>query len=201
MTTRLILIRHAETEWNREGRMQGFLDSPLTAAGESQGERLRARLASKRLGAVYSSDSGRCRSTATLALAGTGAAPALLKDLRERNLGAWEGRLWADVQREEPDRVTAYRADARFAPPNGETFLDLQRRVFGALEGIVRDHPRGAVAVFTSGAALRSGVMRAVRADPNAWGHWATWNASVTEIEARADRWRLVRYNDTAHLN
>lgn len=199
MTT-FFLIRHGETEWNREGRIQGFRDSPLTAAGRRQAECLRERLGRRPVAAAYASDAKRCVDTARAALSGTDVRLLTLHQLRERNLGAWEGRLYSELKRESPESIEAYRRDAAFRPPDGETFIEMQTRVYGWFERAAAAAPATS-AIFTSGGSIRAIVIAAMRADPDAWSNWSTWNAGVTELERRGDRWRLVRFNDFSHLD
>jgi probable phosphoglycerate mutase len=88
--TQIIVLRHGETAWNVEGRYQGHLDSPLTAAGLAQGEAMAQRLAHIPFSALYSSDLGRARQTAELIGVATGQAIGFEPDLRERHLGIFQ---------------------------------------------------------------------------------------------------------------
>src|SRR5581483_4286464 len=100
METSLILIRHAETVWNREGRMQGSLDSPLSETGTQQAEALGRRFRDLKFDALYASDALRCVRTARIAMDG---APLRTKaEFRERALGAWEGRVWKEIAEADP---------------------------------------------------------------------------------------------------
>ena len=201
METSLLLIRHAETVWNREGRMQGFLDSPLSDTGLSQAEKLGRRLRSKKISAVYASDALRCVETARLALGHTGHAPTLMPALRERNLGDWEGRMWKDVADADPDAARTYKRDPSYRPPNGESWHELQARATAALREILAAHPGGRVAVVTSGGTLRAAVFGAMSSPPETWSFWATWNTGLSRLDHRDGVWKLVKYNDVGHLS
>ncbi|MGP1357079.1 histidine phosphatase family protein [Roseicyclus sp.] len=135
----LFVLRHGETVWNREGRLQGQLDSALTPLGRAQAERQGAILA--RVvpeGAVaISSDSGRARVTAGIALAGTGIEARADPRLREIALGAWQGLTIAEVAAGWPD-LTAGRTpeDWKFDAPGGEGLDALAARVGDVLAGL-----------------------------------------------------------------
>jgi broad specificity phosphatase PhoE len=68
------------------------------------------------------------------------------------------------------------------------------------IERVLREHPGRSVVIFTSGGPARSIVMSALNADPNQWAAWATWNTGITTLENNEGRWRLVKFNDTSHL-
>src|SRR5690349_5142837 len=101
----LLVVRHGETTWNREGRIQGHRDSPLTGRGLAQARATAARLAGERAGALYSSDLGRAQQTAREVAAAT-ALPVRLDDgLRERAFGILEGLTWEEIDRDHPEHA------------------------------------------------------------------------------------------------
>jgi len=241
MKTTLHLIRHGETIWNRENRIQGWADSPLTEEGKSQAEKLAPYLKKKKIKAATSSDQGRALKTGEIALNGTpraepvvplwsarssgdirrspisdsphGPTPwswtkadgtvtdiKLFKDLRERNLGAWEGRIWTDVVKEDPAGTKEYHLNPLYRPPEGETFEELQKRVFATVKEIVLNHPSQTVAVFTSGGPVRATLMAAMEVPIETWPRWSTWNTGITTVEVQDGRWKVIKFNDTAHL-
>ncbi len=153
--TRLILIRHGQTEWNRSGRWQGQTDVPLNPEGRRQARQLAEQLRQERFDTIYTSDLGRARETAQ-ALAEVTGAP-LIEDarLREINLGTWEGLLFDEIRRRDGDRLDRFRSQpAGERAPGGEGVLDVQDRSLAALEEIVRRHPRGSVALVSHGLTL-----------------------------------------------
>src|SRR3954469_18439411 len=89
--TELLLVRHGETDWNAEGKLQGHTDRPLNDYGRRQAEALAERLAEERVDAVYARDLARTRETAEIVGARLGLPVVLDPDLRERNWGTWEG--------------------------------------------------------------------------------------------------------------
>lgn len=153
--TRLILIRHGETEWNRLGRWQGQTDVPLNPGGRRQARDLADRFQHEPLDSVYSSDLRRARETAQVLAEATGAP--LVEDprLREIHLGTWEGLLFDEIRRRDGDRLDRFRAEpASERAPGGEGVLDVQRRSLAALDEIVRTHPHGSVALVSHGLTL-----------------------------------------------
>ncbi len=200
MDTSLLLIRHAETVWNREGRMQGNQDSPLSEVGTRQAEALGERLRALRFDAVYSSDSQRCLRTARIALDNPNAPLRIKPQLRERHLGDWEGRLWREIAVENPEATGLYKHTGDFRPPNGESFFEVQQRVQATIDEVAAAHPGGKAVVFSSGGTIRAAVFSALKLSPEPWSALATWNTGITRLDLRDGNWRLVRYNDAAHL-
>lgn len=120
--TRIILIRHGETSWNTETRIQGHTDIDLNARGRWQAQRLAAALVDEGLAAIYSSDLSRAHSTA-LAVAQTSGLEVRVKPvLRERAFGTFEGRTFAEIEAQWPEDARRWRSrDPSFGPPGGES--------------------------------------------------------------------------------
>jgi alpha-ribazole phosphatase len=153
--TRLILVRHGETDWNLLGRWQGQTDVPLNPNGQAQARRAAERLRGQPLEAIYTSDLRRARATAEALAEATGAPLVEEPRLREIHLGTWEGLLFDEIQQRDGDRLERFRAHPlEERAPQGEGVPDVQRRVIPALEEIVRRHPAGAVALVSHGLAL-----------------------------------------------
>jgi broad specificity phosphatase PhoE len=201
MTTSLFLIRHAETMWNREGRMQGFKDSPLTEKGTQQATALAKKLTALRIDAFFSSDAPRCVSTMRLATGPSELPLTLMPDLRERNLGDWEGRRWVDIAAKDPNGTHLYRSTADYRPPQGETMLELRNRMLSALVDISRAHEGRRAAVFTSGGSIRAAVFGLLDLDVDGWARITAWNTGVTRLELTDGIWKLLTFNDISHLS
>ncbi len=155
----LHLIRHGETDWNRERRVQGQSDSRLTERGARQARALAPRLRALRLDRIYCSTSLRARQTAGHLF--DGADIEYLDSLREIRLGPWEGRLYDQVEASEPEAFRRFwREPHRFAADGAETFFELQRRALEAVEAMAGRHPGGAVAVVSHGALIKSLLCR-----------------------------------------
>jgi 2,3-bisphosphoglycerate-dependent phosphoglycerate mutase len=140
MTT-LLLVRHGETDWNAEGRLQGHTDRPLSDYGRRQAQQLAGELEDEELDAIYSSDLARARETAEIVGERLGLPVVLDPDLREKDWGTWEG-----LNAVERDRVEFV----------GETTEAHQERMLRALRRIAERHPGdGRVLVVTHGGSMR----------------------------------------------
>jgi alpha-ribazole phosphatase len=153
--TRLILIRHGETDWNSEGRWQGQEDVPLNANGWVQAQQMAHSLESAGIAAIYSSDLQRARQTAQLLAESTGAPLYLDSRLREIHQGEWQGMLLSEIQsrygQANQDRL---RDPLNFSPPGGEPVAQVRGRVLAAAHEIIRRHPNATIAVVSHGFAL-----------------------------------------------
>jgi broad specificity phosphatase PhoE len=138
--TELILVRHGETDWNAEGRLQGHTDRPLSDYGREQARRLADDLADEEFDAIYASDLARARETAEIVAERLGLPVTLEPDLREKNWGTWEGLT--STERLEIELV-------------GESTEEHQRRMLAALGRIAAQHPNGRVLVVTHGGSMR----------------------------------------------
>jgi broad specificity phosphatase PhoE len=127
----IVLARHGETNDNREPiRVQGFTDTPLNDTGRRQAAELAERAVAYGFRTLWASDLSRARETAEIVGARIGLEPRLDPRLREANRGRWEGSLFIDIERAEPELYAAWRrAGPDFRFPGGESLLDQQRRV------------------------------------------------------------------------
>jgi len=150
--TRLLLVRHGETSWNGERRLQGQEDIPLSARGLDQARALAPVVRSFRPATVFGSDL--LRATQTAAALGY---PEVVRDrrLREAHLGAWVGLSAADLMRTDPDAYLAWR-QGTLTPPEGESFETLMGRVRAALEDVLG--APSPVLVVTHGGVVRAAL-------------------------------------------
>ncbi len=134
----VLLARHGETDDNRAPfRFQGFTDTPLNGTGRRQAGELAEKVANLELASLWASDLSRARETADIVGARIGMVPTLDARLREASRGRWEGHLFSDIEREEPERYAAWtRGGAEFRFPGGESLLEQQQRVRAALHDI-----------------------------------------------------------------
>ncbi len=181
---RLILVRHGESAWNAEERLQGQADAPLSALGREQAAALRPLLTAMPVDAVIASDLARAADTAKLAGFGE---PRPDARWRERGLGVWEAELEADVGREP---MAAFRRH-ELVPEGGETWSALQARVAEAVDELAARG--GSTLVFTHGGCVRAAVAHALGA-ANADAVAGPVNASLTLLRLRP-RLRLLRFN------
>ena len=138
MATTVILIRHGETDWNREGRYQGKIDVPLNERGRAQAIQLAEGLKAIPFDAAWSSQLSRARVTAEVALGDSGLEVREHKGLAEIDHGEWEGKLAAEVARDWPEQVAAWRKTPETVQmPGGETVQIVQDRAVAAMKEIV----------------------------------------------------------------
>lgn len=199
--TRLIILRHGETEWNAESRYQGQLDSPLTASGRAQAEALGERLKRESVAALYSSDLGRARQTAEIISARTHHAIIPHAGLRERHLGIFQGHIIRQAKERWPDEYRQLRSsDADYAPPEGESQRDLSSRIVTTLAEIAARHPGATLAVVTHGGVLSAFFRQVLGLPIEAPRRFARVNASWNVFTEDGDKWMLETWGDTSHL-
>jgi 2,3-bisphosphoglycerate-dependent phosphoglycerate mutase len=200
-TTRILLVRHGETDWNASGRIQGHNDTPLNAAGRQQAQRTAQRLAREPIKALYSSDLARAFETATIIGAPLGLTVVTSARLRERQYGLWEGLTAAEIQARYPEQFAIWRARTTdFAPPQGETRSELLTRALAELQTIARRHVRDMVVVVTHGGlcyVLINHILGSVNGDQR---EFTFGNASIHTLEVTGDRWSVISMDETAHL-
>ena len=154
--TEILLVRHGETDWNVERRVQGHTDRPLNATGEEQARTLADELRGERLDAVYASNLSRARETARAIADPLGLTVEELPALREKHFGTWEGMLDTEIRERFPDSHNGPWGDA-------EVMAEVSERVLGALRTIAECHPDGRVLVVSHGGPLRA-VLRSIDA-------------------------------------
>jgi broad specificity phosphatase PhoE len=138
----LILIRHGQTQWNREGRWQGQADPPLNALGRRQARRAALELRGAHLDYLYSSDLRRTMETAHIIGAELGLAIIPDARLREINLGRWQGMLSVDIEAQYPDEFQLWHTSPLTTrPPDGEDVHALAARVLEAISEVALRHP------------------------------------------------------------
>ena len=198
--TQVVLVRHGETEWNRDQRVQGHLDVPLSERGVEQAERLAAWIKDEPTDAVLTSDLQRARVTAEILAAGR--VPVLLEArLREGRFGLFEGLTGAEARASYPEEYRAWREDAiRHRPPGGETLEDLQRRCMEALAERLPAYPGETVLVVAHGGPIRVMVCGLLELPMSVYPRLRVENTAVTRILFTERGAILAGFNETAHL-
>lgn len=200
--TELILIRHGETDWNRELRFQGQLDVPLNATGLEQARRVAERLATQPLDALVSSDLQRALQTAqALAQRVGSSAPLLEAALREQHFGRVEGLCVPEIQQQFPqDWAQWIRFDEHYAFEGGECTRDFHARVLAALQDLARRHAGQTVAVVTHGGVLDM-VYRSARGLSLSGPRVSEIpNAGINRVRLQGDTIEILDWADTRHL-
>jgi broad specificity phosphatase PhoE len=151
--TNLLLARHGETDWNRDGRWQGHSDTPLNELGREQAIELAESLDG--IDAVYSSNLARARETAEIVAARLGLEVRLDERLRERSFGAWEGLTMEETERRYQEAHGRWRAGEGHGADDAEAFDAFAARVHSFLEDVLRRHPDETVLVIGHGGSIR----------------------------------------------
>ncbi len=199
--TRIIAVRHGETAWNADSRMQGHLDIPLNATGRWQAQRLAQALAGETLDAIYASDLSRAFDTAQAVAALSGHAVTADAGLRERAFGSFEGQTYTGIEVRWPEEGARWRArDVDFAPQGGESLRQFHARCVGAASRLAAAHPGGTVLLVAHGGVLDCLYRAATRIELDVIRTWQLGNASINRLLYSGEGFSLVGWSDTRHL-
>jgi probable phosphoglycerate mutase len=199
--TRIIAIRHGETAWNSEARIQGQTDIGLNPAGAWQASRLPAALADEGIEAVYSSDLRRTLDTAGALAAACGLPVRADAGLRERGFGEFEGYTFAEIEARWPVPSERWRRrDADFGPAGGEVLADFYARAVAAAARLAAAHPGQTVALVTHGGVLDCLYRAATRIGLQAPRTWQIANAGINRLLYSDEGFVLIGWNDVGHL-
>ncbi len=203
--TTTVLLRHGQTALSVDRRFAGVGDIDLTELGARQATAAAKRLARRGdgagIGVIVSSPLRRALRTAQEAARATGAPLRVEADLRETDFGAWEGLTFAEAQQKWPDELAAWLADARVAPPGGESFAEVERRVLAALERLRAEQPGAVILLVSHVTPIKTLLRHALLAPPAAMYRMHLDVACLCEIDWFTDGPAVVRsLNDTAHL-
>lgn len=200
-STLILAIRHGETAWNREGRLQGHLNLPLNALGERQAERLGTALADHPIDAIYASDLDRAAVTARHLAAPHGLEVRLDERLRERAFGIHEGKLWTEIEAGFPEDALRWRRrDPDFEPPGGESLITLYARCIAVVSELAAAHAGQTIAVVAHGGVMDCLYRAATRIDLQAPRSWVLGNTSVNRLLHSPQGFSLIGWNDDQHL-
>jgi broad specificity phosphatase PhoE len=182
--TELYLVRHGETDWNRQHRIQGLTDIPLNATGRRQARAAGKLLSRRSWDGIYASPLSRATETASIIAGQTGlAAPKPVAALVERNYGEAEGLNFIEIDKRYPDRSEV---------PGQESRADVIARVVPALRELAAAHTGESLIVVSHGGAIRAMLMAA---DPDG-RHGMITNGSVHSFRFEDDELRLIRFDD-----
>jgi len=199
--TRIIAIRHGETDWNVATRIQGQLDIALNDAGRRQARRLADALSGEGLDAVYSSDLARARETAQAVAGKTGLELSTDSGLRERGFGVFEGLTFAEIEQRYPDDARRWRQrDPHFGPGGGETLAAFFKRVVASVVALAARHRGQHIAVVAHGGVLDALYRAATRVPLDSPRTWQLGNASINRLLASDAGLTLVGWADSFHL-
>ena len=203
--TRIIAVRHGETAWNVETRIQGQLDIGLNDKGRWQAQRVAQALAEDAMDAVYSSDLVRAYATAqAIAAARTGMALQVQAHtgLRERAFGTFEGHTYAAIEAQWPDESRLWRIrDPDFAPPGGESPLAVMARVAHTVNEIAARHLGQQILLVAHGGVMDMLYRLATQQSVSAPRSWELGNTAINRLLWTPDGLTLVGWSDTRHLD
>jgi len=198
----ILLLRHGETLWNIEGRIQGHRDSPLSAEGEAQAEALAARLAAERPDVLYVSDLGRARQTMAPIARATGLVPQVDPSLRERCYGVFEGRTWPEIERDFPEQYAESLTGVPSAKADGgESMLEFHDRAVGALTRIADASGDDKVVIVAHGGVLGMLYRHIMNIPLEAPRKYAMPNASLNRFTFKSGLWCLIAWGDLSHID
>jgi broad specificity phosphatase PhoE len=198
--TRVTLVRHGETDYNRTNRYMGRLAGGLTPEGRMQAERTARRLAQDGADALYTSPLERTRETAAFLEGPLGIEARLEPGFIEIDMGPWEGRDRAEVAAEDPARWKVWLTDpTQVQVPGMESIDALRGRVGAAFDRLAASHPGGHVVIVTHFACVATALLHAIALPSSAYRRFPIDNASLTVLRVGGIT-KLLRFNDTAHL-
>jgi 2,3-bisphosphoglycerate-dependent phosphoglycerate mutase len=199
--TRIIAVRHGETAWNRDTRIQGHTDIALNAHGQWQAMQLGLALSDDTFAACYASDLVRASATAQAVAQHHQLPVTQVRALRERCFGAFEGQTWQALETRFPEETLAWRKRVpEFSPPGGESLLQLQDRVVTTVTTLAASHPGEQILMVVHGGVLDVLYRAATRLDLQAPRSWELTNTAVNRLLWSPEGLSLVGWADTSHL-
>ena len=199
---RFLLVRHGESTYNAEGRIQGQQDAPLSERGRRQAERIGERLRSYQFDACYASDLSRAADTARAIMQHHPAVPfEFVPLLREIKFGIFEGRIMPEIEEMYPEEYAQWMDDRRtFVPPGAESGEDLSERAGRALRWLQDRGHDGTVLVVAHGAILNAFFGQFLRLGGESRYRFHFDNTALAVVEDKPFGPRLLLANDTSHL-
>jgi 2,3-bisphosphoglycerate-dependent phosphoglycerate mutase len=200
--TRILAVRHGETAWNRDTRIQGNTDIALNEHGRWQAAQLAQALREEPIHAVYASDLSRAFETAQAVAHVHGRTVEKHLGLRERHFGSFEGRTWTELENGWPEETRAWRTRVPdFAPPGGESLIELQARVVQTVSELASRHPGEQVLMVAHGGVLDILYRAATRLELQAPRSWELTNTAINRLLWTPEGLSLVGWADTRHLD
>lgn len=200
--TRILALRHGETAWNKDTRIQGQLDIPLNDKGQWQARRAAEALREEPVAAIYASDLSRARQTADAIAALRELEVQTHTGLRERCFGEFQGKTWGELEAGWPDAALAWRKRVpEFAPTGGESLLQLRQRVEDTFHQLAARHVGEQIVIVAHGGVLDIVYRAATRLELQSPRTWELGNAAINRLLWTPDGLSLVGWADTHHLS
>jgi len=203
--TRIIAVRHGETSWNADTRIQGHTDIALNDKGHWQAERVALALADEPIARVYASDLSRAHVTAQ-AIARKASHPDARQvhvhvGLRERGFGIFEGQTHAQIEAQWPEENQRWkRREPHFAPAGGESHMQLHARVARTVDELARPHLGEQIVLVAHGGVLDMLYRLATQQEVGSPRTWELGNAAINRLLWTPEGLTLVGWADTQHL-
>ena len=198
----MLLVRHGQSTWNHEHRIQGQLDPPLSDTGRRQATQLGRRLAGRHFAGLYSSDLKRAAETSRLVGEAVGIEPTPMVELREIYLGEWEGLKTEELAVRFPEAWASWAEEPDWdLVPAGEGSAVFEKRVTAVLDSLFARHQEGEVLVVTHGGVIQIALHHVVGRPARGIFAFRIQNASLTVIEKRDGRLVVSGVNDIGHLD
>lgn len=199
--TRILAVRHGQTAWNREARIQGHTDIALDEHGQWQARQLAWALRDEAIAACYASDLSRAHETAQAVAVQHHLPVHAHTGLRERCFGDFEGRTWSQLEAAHPDETLAWRKRVpEFAPPGGESLMQLRDRVVKTVTELAARHPGEQILIVAHGGVLDILYRAATRLALQAPRSWELTNTAINRLLWTPEGLTLVGWADTLHL-
>ena len=202
--TRIIAIRHGETAWNVDTRIQGQLDIGLNDTGHWQARRVARALAlaGETVHAIYASDLQRAWETASAIAHAVGPAPQAVQGLRERGFGIFQGHTFAEIEATWPEEARRWRQrEPHWAPEGGESLTALAQRITDTTTELAQRHAGEQIVLVAHGGVMDALYRAATRQDVQAPRTWNLGNAAINRLLWTPEGLSLVGWSDTRHLD
>ena len=199
--TTLWLLRHAQSEWNHEGRWQGHADTPLSDLGRQQAHRVGKRLRRYPITQIISSDAQRAMDTARVVGSYLRLAPAPHPGLRESDIGVWAGLTTPEIKARFPEEWAAMNARTDVRRGGGETYSELRARTLAVAQEVAARYHGQNILLVSHGASIRALISAALGLDLFTMHNlWIGGNTALSRVRFREGHFYLDLHNDTAHL-
>ena len=199
--TRIIALRHGETAWNVDTRIQGQLDVGLNDTGRWQARQAAQALRHETIAAIYASDLSRAFETARTIGAAVGRPPVPTPALRERHFGVFQTRTWAEIEQHWPDQAQLWRTRVPdWAPEGGESLLTLRERIAQTVQTLAAQHLGEQIVLVAHGGVLDVLYRLATGQELQAPRTWSLGNATINHLLWTPDSLTLVGWGDDSHL-
>jgi probable phosphoglycerate mutase len=199
--TQLCIVRHGETAWNAEGRVQGQLDIPLNDVGLAQAQAVAVALRGERFSVIYSSDLQRVTQTAEPTARALGLPVRLDPRLRERHYGMFQTLKYAEVKVLHPEDYARFKAkDPDYDFRTGESLRTFHARSIECLADLAARHPGESILVFTHGGVLEMARRFAMQASLSTVREFEIPNCGINRLSISGNDWSVHGWADCAHL-